>query len=1020
MKTKNVLKNGLFALLLIFANTVHAQTSISGTVVDSENQEAIPGANIIVLGSNTGAVADFDGNFILNSSAELPLTIEISYIGFSSQRVEVTSADQTILVALDYGQNLNEVVISASRRSEKILDAPASVSIISSQDLENSANVNDPIRSLINVPGIQFQQQSANSVNFEMRAGSGVFGTSVFPILDYRFLQSPASGSFFAFQSGLSNLDLERVEVVRGAASALYGPGVESGVVHFFSKKAIDRPGTSVELIGGNLSTISGAIRHAYANEKKTFGFKVNAQYKKGDEFTLDPVEDADFLAQINGATRNGIFQPIVKNNRIDPSQVPSTPILTRSEIDPDGDGNAYMNEYETFMANAHLEFRPNDNTDVVVSGGINSGNGLINQSQGPGYAAGNDYWTQARIKSGGFFGQVSYNFNDGGDENSPFYLYLTAQRIITKRSALDAQLQYNFDAVNFLDSNFTFGLDYRDIGTDSENTLFGANDGNNDYINYGLYGQGTSRFGEKLDLTYALRYDKLNFVDKGKIAPRIALVYKANSKNSFRLTYNQAVFGPSALETYVDFPVQIQSPGVLDVWLSGQTTAQDFDPNAPIEIVGGGGATLPANVTNWPLAIPYGAVASQVLPPLYAGVGADPAYAPLLPLVQNFFSTYVPGGASGSIEGYNAFNGSAMPQAVGTPSALLGTTTSWEVGYKGLLGDKFAIGIDVYTFARSGSTQFTAIGPTFRLNNYEGIPTDLGAQVASDFAADPIISAAIAQAVTAGVNAQVQAGVEAQYTASGIPEAIWATGAPAGALFPGSPAIAPVSDAVAATAAGLIGPAIAQTSAQVAGLIGGAFVQGGQGYVDVMKPTSEGGQGAAGAVGVIESQRVPQNDGISHISAGYRIFDDVTRSHWGSDLSMEYYATDKLTFWGNASWLSQNEWNPGEDNDDGLPFQDFLNAPRFKYRLGANYFTKDGIQASLSFQHDDEFNSNQGFYAGTVQAKNLVDASIGYKLSNGVKLDLSSTNLFNQQYRAFPRMPVIGRRVNLRATFSL
>ena len=128
-----------------------------------------------------------------------------------------------------------------------------------------------------------------------MRAGSGVFGTSVFPLLDYRFLQSPASGSLFAFQSGLSNLDIDRVEIVRGAASALYGPGVESGVVHFFSKKAIDKPGTSIELIGGNLSTVSAALRHAYANEKKTFGFKVNAQYKKGDEFSLDPVEDAAF-----------------------------------------------------------------------------------------------------------------------------------------------------------------------------------------------------------------------------------------------------------------------------------------------------------------------------------------------------------------------------------------------------------------------------------------------------------------------------------------------------------------------------------------------------------------------------------------------------------------------------------------------------------------------------------------------------------------------------------------------------
>ncbi|MDA9669771.1 TonB-dependent receptor [Flavobacteriaceae bacterium] len=1010
MKTNNVLHNGLITLLLLLANVVIAQTSISGKVIDAENQEAIPGANIIVVGSNTGAIADFDGNFTLNTSSEFPLTIEVSYIGFGSQTVEVTSADQTISVELSFGQNLNEVVVSASRRSEKILDAPASVSIITSQDLENTANVNDPLRNLVNIPGIQFQQQSANSINFEMRSGSGVFGTSVFPLLDYRFLQSPASGSLFAFQSGLSNLDIERVEIVRGAASALYGPGVESGVVHFFSKKAIDKPGTSIELIGGNLSTLSAALRHAYSNDKKTFGYKVNAQYKRGDEFSLDPVENAGFLAQINGATANGIFQPVIKNNRIDPSVVPSTPVLTRAEIDPDGDGNSYMNEYETFLANAHLEFRPNDNTDFVVSGGINSGNGLINQAQGPGYAAGNDYWGQARIRSGGFFGQVSYNANDGGSENAPFYLYLTAQRIITKRSSLDTQLQYNFDAANFLDSNFTFGTDYRVIGSDSENTLFGQNDGNNDYNVFGVYGQGTSRFSEKLDLTYALRYDKLNFIDKGKIAPRIGLVFKPNSKNSFRITYNQAVFAPSTLETYVDFPVQIQAPGILDVWLSGQTTAQNFDANAPIEIVGGGGASLPAGTTNWPLAVPYGAVAGLTLPPLYAGVAATPAFAPLLPLVQNFFSTYVPGGASGTIQGYNAFNLSPMPTAVGTPSARYGTTTSWEVGYKGLLGDRFAVGLDVYTFARSGSTQFTAIGPTFRLNGSEAIPSDLGAQVAADFASDPVISAAIAQAVTAGVNAQVQAGVEAQYTAGGIPEAIWATGAPAGALFPGSPEVAPVSAAVAATAAPLIGPAIAAASQQVAGLVGGAFVQGGQGYLGAINTA---------AVGVIESQRVPQGDGITHISAGYRIFDE-TRSHVGADLSLEYFATDKLTFWGNSSWLSQNEWTPGEENDDDLPFQDFLNAPRFKFRVGMDYMVKDGFQFSLAFQHDDEFNSNQGFYQGVVQEKNLVDASIGYRLSKGIKLDLSSTNLFNQQYRAFPNMPVIGRRVNLRAVFDL
>ena len=1010
MKTKNVVKQGLFALLLLAANVVFAQTSISGTVVDAENQEAIPGANVIVVGSNTGAVADFDGNFILNTSAELPLKIEVSYVGFSSQIIEITSVDQSLEVALEFGQNLNEVVISASRRSEKALDAPASITILSGTELTNNANVADPVRNLVNVPGIQFQQQSANTINFEMRAGTGVFGTSVFPILDYRFLNSPASGSFFNAQSGLSNLDLDRIEVVRGAASALYGFGVESGVVHFFSKKAIDNPGTSVELIGGNLNSLSGAIRHAYANEKKTFGFKINAQYKRGDEFQLDPDLDGDFNNLINASTANGIYRPAVLNGRIDPSQL-GTQIQTREDLDTNGDGNSYLSEYETATVNGSIEFRPNDNTEAVVAGGWNRGNFLVNQSLGPGVGSGNDYWAQARLKSGGFFGQISYNGNDGGSDSDPFFLYLTAQEIYTKRSALEGQFQYNFEAKNFLDSNFTIGVDYRDIDLITNNTLIGQNEDNVDYILYGYYGQGTSRFSDKLDLTYALRYDKLSYLDKGKVAPRIALVYKVNEKNSFRLSYNQATFGPNTLLTYLDFPVQNLSPGVLDVWLSGQISPQNFDPNAPIEIVGGGGATLPANTTDWPLAVPYGLAAGSVLPPLYEGVAASPSYAPLLPLIQNFFSTYVPGGTSGTIEGYNVYDGSPLPTAVDTPSAVLGTTASWELGYKGLLGDKFALSIDVYSYARTGAALNTAIGPTFRLNDGEGIPAALGAQVAGDFASDPVISGAIAQAVTAGVNAQVQAGVEAQYTANGIPEAIWETGAPADALFPGSPAVAPVSAAVAATAAPLIAPAINAANQEVAALVGGAFTQGGQGYLEAIDTRF---------VGVIESQRVPQDDGITHISAGYRIFEDITRTHWGSDISMEYFATDKLTFWGNASWLSQNEWTPGEPDDDGLPFQLFLNAPLFKYRLGMTYTDNDGFQASLAFQHDDEFNSNQGIYAGTVQAKNLVDASVGYRLSNGVKLDLSATNLFNQQFRTFPRMPIIGRRVNLRATFNL
>ena len=85
MKTNNLIKIAIFSLMLFVGNIAIAQTTISGSITDSETGEAIPGANIIVLGSRTGAATDFDGNFVLTSSAELPFNIEITSVGFNSQ-----------------------------------------------------------------------------------------------------------------------------------------------------------------------------------------------------------------------------------------------------------------------------------------------------------------------------------------------------------------------------------------------------------------------------------------------------------------------------------------------------------------------------------------------------------------------------------------------------------------------------------------------------------------------------------------------------------------------------------------------------------------------------------------------------------------------------------------------------------------------------------------------------------------------------------------------------------------------
>ena len=87
---------------------------------------------------------------------------------------------------------------------------------------------------------------------------------------------------------------------------------------------------------------------------------------------------------------------------------------------------------------------------------------------------------------------------------------------------------------------------------------------------------------------------------------------------------------------------------------------------------------------------------------------------------------------------------------------------------------------------------------------------------------------------------------------------------------------------------------------------------------------------------------------------------------------------------------------------------------------MGLNYAAGlEGFRYSLSFQHDDEFNSDMALYAGTVQEKNLVDMNIGFVFGTGLSLDISGTNVFDQKYRSFPNMPIIGRRIIAKATYS-
>ncbi|MDA7636791.1 TonB-dependent receptor [Flavobacteriaceae bacterium] len=971
---KNILNKYYLAFMaVILFGSVYSQTQISGSVMDAGSMEAIPGVNVIIDGTNIGTVTDFDGNFVINTSQDAPLTLIVSYVGYSAERVSITSANQNINVSLSAGQNLEEIIISASRRAQKVTDAPASVSVISTRQIENSAQVAEPSRILVSVPGVQIQQQTANSMNIEMRAGSGVFGTSTYIMRDNRGLITPAAGTFFSFQQGLSNLDLASVEIVRGAAGVLYGPGVTSGVVHFRSKSPIDYTGNAVSMWGGDLNTFGSEFRIARANDDKTFGWKINARVNSGDDFTYD---DEAALAANVGGINSIIRQPVITNMAVDPLLSANGDVL----YDFTG-GNAIFDTYSNFTVDTNLEWRPSDDTNYQVSAGMTNGGGLFFQDLGIGYADGSTYWGQVQATVGNWYAQAFIDHNDGGGTDNPTFLYGTGLRQVAKRTTMEAQIQYNFDMPWLFDSEWTVGYDYRNTDSDSEYTLWGRNEDSDDYITNGIYGQGTLTMSEKVDLVVAGRYDQASFISAGEFAPRAALVYKPSEKTTWRLSYNKALTGPSALQMYIDFPVNVPAPGVLDAWLSGQSTAQRFaDPANQVIDLAGIPIDIPVSAAGGglPLAIPYGSVAGASLAGLYAQAPS------LQPLLTPFFANYMgPQGGSGILSPYDLFEPTQTTGNRNTRTGRFSSVENFELGFSSVIGKKLKISADIYSYVNTGFTNFSAIGDAYALVG-SNIPGDLGAAVAAD------ATAYVTGALTA-VTTQTYQGLAAQF---GLPFEVVASGALAAQGVPSLEA------------------SIAGGIAQTLGGINGAFQAGGAGFVSALGPLF-------GAIGAVESDRVPQGDGITHITTGYITQGDAKRSHFGGDISMDYFANADLRLWANASWLSQNEWIPGEDNDDDLLNTSYLNAPAWKWRMGMDYTPISGLQFGMSFQHDDKFRSVQGFWNGMVETKNLIDMSVGYRFNPGLRFDISATNLTDNGYKTYPNLPTIRRRVLGKLTFN-
>jgi iron complex outermembrane recepter protein len=254
--------------LLFFCVSSYAQTTVKGNVSD-ESGQPLPGANVIIVGTSTGTVTDFDGNYTLTANQAPPFSIQVSSVGFESVNKEVTTNPQTIDFTLKEGNELDEIVISASRTPESVRESPVTIERFDATDIKLAASPSF-YTSLENLKGVDVNQGSLTFNSVNTRGFATFANTRFVQLVDGMDNASPALNFVMGNLLGLSELDVSSVELLPGASSALYGANAFNGILFMTSKNPFDSQGISTYYKTG--LTVQDA---AGDNQFYDFGFRV-------------------------------------------------------------------------------------------------------------------------------------------------------------------------------------------------------------------------------------------------------------------------------------------------------------------------------------------------------------------------------------------------------------------------------------------------------------------------------------------------------------------------------------------------------------------------------------------------------------------------------------------------------------------------------------------------------------------------------------------------------------------------
>ena len=1019
LKPRSVLLLTLVAVLCIAAVLTEAAT-LNVAVMDAQTGEKLDGVSITIMsqaGTATTGSSDADGMLEVADLTAGVYTITTAAPGYTDKVMEnvelVADATTSVEIALSSEIiELDQVSVSASRRREKVLEAPASVAVVSAAEIRDrvAPEITEHLKS---VRAVDVMRTGIGSSNVVVRGFNNVFSTTLLSLVDNRIARIPSLRLNAYSLIPTSSEDIEQIEVVSGPGAALYGPNSANGVMHILTRSPFTSQGTTISIGGGERSILLGSLRHAGVIND-TFGYKLSVNGLRGNDW-----EEG------------------------------------RSKEDLEGEAEP---EFDTYRAGGELrvDYRPNDDLTAILSSGFTQINGIELTGLGAGQAKNWTYgYGQARFIYKDLFAQAFWNTSDAGDT----YTLRDGLPVVDNSSLYVGQIQHGYSLGER--QRFTYGLDLLLTRPDTEGTINGRNEDNDNINEIGAYLQSETKILPELKLILAGRIDDHNHLSDLVISPRAALAFQPNDDHNLRLTLNRAFSTPSTSNLFLD---RLATPDAYGLGANFEPIL-GFSPHIDVRAQGPGsetGLTFKRGADGRPLfRSPFSPVAElpaethlplddPVATNLMWGIGRGAVMAGVQPVFeaavkQTLAQTFTP---------------QALPQVIAglPPETLQGVATQ-------------AISTLPPQVLQGLPPEFA---PLLQPGAIAALPPEQLQQIV------PQVLQVLPPEVVQGLAASLAASTEEEILtgfASLIPEQIDGVKNVLRSLDPETGTFADVegvndvdplmptitqtyefgykgilmnklafsADVYHTRIRDFVGPLVVETpnvfldAESLSAFLGQHFTAAlndpqnatlNQALLAFDAP-AQGGNGNGSAVDELTKLFVAgtENNGPAFIPFGtvtpeqasdpnavlltYRNYGDISLN--GFDCSVTYYLNPSLSIGGNYSFVSKDLFETEITGRDIA-----LNAPKNKFGANVQYLnTNLGLGAGVRMNFVAGFPVNSGVYVGDVESYYTIDLNAGYDIPFGPspRLSLTVQNLLNTMYQPFIGAPEIGRLSLVRLT---